>query len=518
MHLKIFFIHLDIAHKQPQQNSKALLEMIEEAAEQGADLILAPEMAVSGYSFKSRRDIAPLIEDEQGQLLKRLTALASSYGCYICIGLATRDKSTNVFYNSAITFGPEGMVCRYHKINAESRWACPGDPKQDNTFDTRWGRVGVLICSDTYHDLIPRTTALRGADLLLVPANWPPSGLDPVELWQARALENGMMIAACNRTGRDLTMDCRKGESCLIDADGKVVLRKESRKSAIFSSSIPLRDGRLQNQNRLERLADRRPDHYHPCYRNLNAITDLTSFLDLPTPGTLVVHCLVPEQRIDTVQQTCSALQHAVSDQHPSLWILPAAEYTTRQLQLLTGYAASFGVWLMTQERTNPPTCYLFGPNHEEYSWPLPAWPFDSDLHFPQVSIGPAQVAILPYPALLHPEFTVAASKRGCDLLVVSTDHFSDEHRLVGGVRTINHLAAALCSPEGAGIWMRPEGHQRWQEKLALPGQHCSFGLDTWLTRSKRFQDRIDFDRILTESPPPPELETAAAGRLQSRL
>jgi predicted amidohydrolase len=85
---------------------------------------------------------------------------------------------------------------------------------------------------------MPRITALRGADLLLIPANWPPSGLDPVELWRARAIENGFFVAGCNRTGIDLKMDCRPGNPASIPPGGQL-LREKSETSRIFEVKRP---------------------------------------------------------------------------------------------------------------------------------------------------------------------------------------------------------------------------------------------------------------------------------------
>lgn len=185
--LKIALLHMNVLHKQPDANRGHLIALAHQAAEEGVGIVVAPELSISGYAFISREDILPHVETETGPTLTALAEVTRKTGCYVCIGLAEMDAATGILYNSAIVLGPDGKrACRYRKINAESRWACPGDPCSDNTFETPWGRVGVLICSDSYHGLMPRVTALRGADLLLVPANWPPSGIDPRELWRAR--------------------------------------------------------------------------------------------------------------------------------------------------------------------------------------------------------------------------------------------------------------------------------------------------------------------------------------------
>ncbi len=488
MTIKLSIIHFDVIHKEPEQNKAALFKLLEQAAKQGADIIMTPEMALSGYSFKSRQDISDYVEDDNGSFLLEITTMAQSYKCYICIGLATRDPLTKTYHNTALVAGPTGVVCRYRKINAENRWACPGDPKQNNIFETPWGKVGILICSDTYHELMPRVIALKGADLLLVLANWPPSGLDPLEIWQARAMENGMMIAACNRTGQDLNMDCRESESCLIDSDGTIHSRCSSPDSEILNVVIPLVKGQLDNSARLKQLAERQPEHYHDCYRNLAGINDITSFLTLPEPGNLTIHCLVQEPTEELLDRLKVNLTKMPIKSTPSLLLLPSIDYSAEQLQSLANLACEYKLWLLTL-RSDTNAYYLFNPNGESQQWKLSS--------HPMVNIGPAKSIIMPFATLRHPESAVAASKQGCDLIICLEEQYTTEMKLLSGARTINHLAVAVCTTNGAGIWMRPEGHQRWQEEQAETGQSCSFNLNTTLTRQKRFQDRIDFDQLL---------------------
>ncbi len=178
--LKVALLHMAVTHKDPTANRKVLLTLIDKAAGEGAQLIPAPEMALSGYSFDHRGDIAPYTEAVDGPTLTQIGERARLHGVFICVGLALSHPSTGIFTNSAVAVDPDGrVVCRYDKINAEGRWACPGDPRRNNTFETPWGRMGILIFSDTYHSLLPRVTALRKVDLLLVPANWPPTGINP---------------------------------------------------------------------------------------------------------------------------------------------------------------------------------------------------------------------------------------------------------------------------------------------------------------------------------------------------
>lgn len=497
MKLAIALVHFNVRYKEVDRNKQELLGLIEQEAQKGTNIILCPEMAISGYSFSSRHDISHYVEDEDGNFIAELKKIATSCNCYICIGLALRDRETDAYTNSAIVVGPRELFFRYDKINGEIRWAQPGNPQQTEYFNTPWGRIGVLICSDTYYGLMPRIAALKGVNLLLVPANWPPSGLDPVELWRARALENGMAIAVCNRTGQDLNMNCEKSESCLIAANGEILFRDKNSESQIFNLSISLDNGLLASTLRKKQLAGRQPEQYHSCYRNLSAVDDLTSFLELPGPDKLSVNCFVQEITDTTFEIIMSFLPKNIKSPIPSLLFLPASTYSDTFQLMSKNFAKEYGIWILFQEISSQPQWHIYDPTGVSSKWPPSEIDGETKYILPQIDIGPARVNLMDYEDLRHPEAALASSKTGCDLIITCPNHFSDETKLICGTCTINHLAVACCTPEGAGIWMRPEGHERWGETLSGKSKWCNFILDTSLTRKKRFQDRIDFSRIL---------------------
>ena len=173
--LKIALVHFNVAYKQPGQNLEKLKQLHREAAAQGAKLILNTELALSGYSFSSRADIRPFTQTLDGEDLQEMADLARELSVYIGFTFPERDPETDSFYNAVAVYSPEGkMILGYHKIYGEKRWARAGSPYQNNVFPTPWGRIGVAICADSYFGLIPRTLALKGVDLIWVPANWPP--------------------------------------------------------------------------------------------------------------------------------------------------------------------------------------------------------------------------------------------------------------------------------------------------------------------------------------------------------
>ena len=496
--LRIALLHAAIAYGKVDENRQALLDMISRAAGAGAELIVAPEMALPGYSFDSREAIEPLVETIDGPTVTAVGELARLYGVYVCVGLALEEPQTGIFHNSAVVVEPTGKVaCRYDKINAESRWACPGDARQDNTFETAWGRVGLLICSDSYYGLMPRVTALRGVDLLLVPANWPPTGLDPRELWRARAIENGIYLAACNRTGIDRTMDCRQAASCAVDPNGGILLDASHADSQIYTVDLPLTEkGRLDDTMRRQCMASRCPDQYNNCYLNLRPIQNLTTFLNLPSPDILDVYGVVPEAD----EHPIDALLRSLDDKNapPGLFLLPRFAYADEALTRIAEIAAKYQAGVITCRReSNEYDCFAFPADADTQHWPLVSSTGGQAADFSWIDFGSARLKPVTLDLLSHPENAVAAAKQGCDLMVTFGESLDENKRLQAGVRTIEHLAVACATPSMAGIWLPPDGHQRWQERVAGSGAVCHVALDTHRTRQKRFQDNIDFATLL---------------------
>ena len=497
--LNLALIHMSVRHKKPDENRELLLRLISQAAAQGADIVVAPEMAISGYSFDSCDDIDSYAEPESGPTSTALAELTGQAGIYACVGLAEKELPTGILHNSVFAFGPEGrIICKYRKISSEAKWACPGDPKQDNTFETPWGCAGVLICSDTHYGLMPRLTALRGADLLLAPSNWPPSGLDPTELWRARALENGFYLAACNRTGVDKIMDCREATSCVYGPSGQLLFSGKNEDSQIFHVELPLdRNGRLEGSLRRQCLSERRPSRYRECYLNLRMIRNITTFLELPKPGDLNLHCIVPGEGQHPVDAFFSHLRDNPSKEN-GLYVLPPFDFSSEATHRIEQRVNQEKIGTLACSRNDGRATYrLFEFGKDMRQWELPTWPSENDPTYAVADFGPARLFLTPFSAMAHPEMAVVASKRGCDLALSIEEKLSSEQKILAAVRTIENLVTSVCCGDGAGIWTPPDGHKRWGESLAGPAECCHVSFDTNRTRSKRFQDSIDFQLLL---------------------
>ena len=489
--LPIGLLHMEVKYGRVEENREALASHALEAAQRGAKIIVAPELAVSGYSFENRTQVSAFVETLTGPTFERLVPVAKRYGAYICAGIVEHDPSTHIYYNTALVVGPDGELTAHHRkvVSAERRWACPGGVTRSNMFETPWGRVGVLICADSYFGLLPRSLALNGVGLVLVLANWPFSGVDPRLIWRARALENGLGVVGCNRTGKDRIMDCSSCRSYVVTSDGEVLLDHASEASKVWRVDYPLKAGRLASTSREAMIARRRPQEFADLYLDVNGLADFGGLWDLPAGGNLDIRCLVVESREQIFAEISSAARECDSD--PMILILPQSigPFTRDDFnRFVDGQALAIVANIASQDGNHPAYGFLS-------SEQLVCLPQDESAII--ADFGTARIALVRPESLIHPEVAVALSKKGCDLLVTSSDRFGPDDRLLLGVKCLERAAVAVATTEGALICEPPEGHLPWKEQLTTGPGVCSACIDTTTIRSKRFHDRVDMEVLL---------------------
>jgi predicted amidohydrolase len=236
-----------------------------------ADLIVLPELALTGYSFADRREAIALAEDPQhSPAVDALVDLCRARDLYLVTGFAERagerrDNSGRC-YNSALLLGPEGLLHTYRKLHlfgTEKECFDPGDtPLQ--VHEVRGMRVGLMICFDWAFPEVARILALRGADVLCHPANLVLTYCQQTML--ARCIENGVYAITANRYGTEQrphgTLSFT-GQSQVVAPKGALVHRSAVQGDELYVAEIDValaRDKRLTAQNDI--LGDRRPEFY----------------------------------------------------------------------------------------------------------------------------------------------------------------------------------------------------------------------------------------------------------------
>ena len=181
------------AGKTPQDKREQFGPLIAEAAAKGADLFVLPETLTyygTGLTY------AECAEPIPGPSTDYFAELAKQHDLYVVAGLLKRDK--HLIYNVAVLLGPDGaIVGKYRKTTLPrgeiEGGITPGD--QYPVFETRFGKVGMMICYDGFFPEVARELTLNGAEVIA----WPVWGCNPM-LGSARACENHVDVVSSTYT------------------------------------------------------------------------------------------------------------------------------------------------------------------------------------------------------------------------------------------------------------------------------------------------------------------------------
>ncbi|WP_052336378.1 nitrilase family protein [Nocardioides alkalitolerans] len=193
-----------------EANVAATLEQIRECAAEGARLIVLPELASTGYSFDTRDEAYAHAEPvPDGPTCTAWAELARELDVYVVAGIAESDGVH--LYDTAVLIGPEGFIGKYRKThlwNREKLIFTAGSSYP--VFETRIGRIGLLVCWDIWFPEVARILTAQGADVICSVNNWvwtPPPLFDDAGNCMASYLTmgashvNSVPIVAANRVG-----------------------------------------------------------------------------------------------------------------------------------------------------------------------------------------------------------------------------------------------------------------------------------------------------------------------------
>ncbi len=227
-------INLALAQINSQRQDKDKnLRKIEErttvAKEQGANLVIFPEMSLTGYVIKDQ--LYELAETIPGPSTKRVEAIARKNGMHIVFGMPEVSKKTEAtLYNTAVLVGPKGLIGTYHKmylpthsVFEEKRYFRPG--YRPAAFNTTIGDLGLCICYDLFFPEVTRLARLAGAKLMICISASPAVRRSYFEtLTAARALENTAYLAYVNLAGVEDGLQFWGG-SRLINPTGDIIAK-----------------------------------------------------------------------------------------------------------------------------------------------------------------------------------------------------------------------------------------------------------------------------------------------------
>ncbi len=295
-----------IAHDK-SKNMRRFLELIEEAAAEGVDVLVLPEMGLQGYAdFAFGQGSKERAEQKQyyfreaepipGPSTEIIRRAVERHGMCVQLGMAESALHGNTIFNSVALIAPDGVVGVYRKMHNqfEFPYFCPGEDSR--AFDTPHGRFGAIICYDLCFPELIRTYALDGADVVLMSTAWPMKGHDRADDYhgwsmdlaaQANAFFNQMWLVVSNHCEKGVYTQALDyyGGSQIVDPYGKVVAYLGHDEGLVVHGA-DLRQTTLTSRTEgffgLNLLQDRRPEHYgalveesyrHPGYEPVEALS-----------------------------------------------------------------------------------------------------------------------------------------------------------------------------------------------------------------------------------------------------
>ncbi len=260
--MKIGFFQFSPQIGDIQSNRRRIVDAVRDS---DADLLVAPELATSGYFFASTEQARSLSESIPGPTTETLAEITAKTGTTVVVGLPELYQDT--LYNSAVVIGPDGLIGTYRKIHLFNEEKLHFTPGKEGffAFELKGVKVGVLICFDHMFPEAARTLALRGVQIVCHPSN-----LVLPEYGQltsrVRALENRMYWVLTNRWGteevgeRALTFT---GTSQVVHPRGRVLIRADAAADDISAVEINPEESLDKNVTKYNHLLDdRRPEYY----------------------------------------------------------------------------------------------------------------------------------------------------------------------------------------------------------------------------------------------------------------
>jgi 5-aminopentanamidase len=285
--MRIACVQSNVVFSDLTANIATAVRHLEELKARGVDLVVFPEAFLTGYCVSSISE-ASAIAIDRGDLMP-LQNKCDQLGIALVVGFA--ELANGTLYNAAALIQPKTEIKIYHKTHLPElgldKFVVAGDELP--VFDTMYGKIGLLICFDLRIPEAARVLALKGAELIILPTNWPEGAEVSAEFVSvARSAENRVFLATCNRVGEENGFNF-VGRSKIITPSGQVVAAAGAGEE-VLTADIDLAEARIKRNVMI-------PGHYE------------TTVFDSRRPELYGV--LVPAMETET----------EISSQAPALWV-----------------------------------------------------------------------------------------------------------------------------------------------------------------------------------------------------
>ncbi len=262
--LTITLVQMDCWLGQPAENFTRAAEWVAEAARRGSDLVVLPELWSTAYDLEQAADHAAPLAKQAGEAgwFGRCADLARQHGVWLAGSML--EARGGQFFNCLALYAPDGQLAgAYRKIHLfrlmdEHQYLAPG--AETVLLDLPWGKTGLAICYDLRFPELFRAYALAGAQLVIIPSEWPhPRRTHWRTLLRARAIENQLFVAACNRVGQTRG-SAFFGASAVVDPWGEALIEGGEVETLLTVRADLAKVGEVRQ--RIPVFDDRRPDLY----------------------------------------------------------------------------------------------------------------------------------------------------------------------------------------------------------------------------------------------------------------
>lgn len=269
--MRIAAVQMDVKLADKPGNLDRMISQLRETQREGARLTIFPECALTGYCFSNIDEARPYAESIPGPAVEKMGAACKELGVYAVFGMLELEGEK--VFNAAALVGPQGCIASYRKIHLP----CLGVDMYTDYGDRPFAvheidgvKVGMSICYDGGFPESARILSLLGADLIVLPTNWPPGAEGAADFTiNSRAMENTVYYAAADRVGEERGVKFI-GKSKICDPLGKTIAFADHTDEAILYADIDVSRARNKHLirtagvNEVNRIADRRPELYGP--------------------------------------------------------------------------------------------------------------------------------------------------------------------------------------------------------------------------------------------------------------
>lgn len=260
-------------------NLAAIRRLLHGAADRGANLIVFPELALTGYGFPSRDAVESVAQTIPGPATEAVAADCRERNVFAVFGMIEEDGDKR--FNAAAIVGPKGLVAGYRKVHLPcvgvDRFLDPGD-RPFAVHDLGGLKLGVSICFDSSFPESIRVLSLLGADVVALPTNWAEvAHRNATLVSRVRALENHIYYVAVNRVGEE-TGYHYIGQSSITSFTGDFLAYAETDQETIITAPVnpvAAREKKVvfcAGEYEIDRVNWRRPEMYGLLAKPVSAV------------------------------------------------------------------------------------------------------------------------------------------------------------------------------------------------------------------------------------------------------